>query len=207
VPIDVTPHLDPATTAILALECAEGIIGVNSLLPGLAKSAADGGMVEHVAALLDSARRVGVQVFYCVDASRPVTGVKRTDFVPLEMPESITWTRGHGAVVPELEPHDEDIVIGREHGYTAFYTTPLEAYLKKLGTTTLVITGVSLNLGVVGSAIEALNLGYQVIVPSDCVASDPPEYAPTLLRYTVRNAAIVTDSATIAAHWDGLTTS
>lgn len=46
-----------------------------------------------------------------------------------------------------------------------------------------------------------MNLGYQVIVPSDCVASDPPEYAETAMRYTIRNVALVAPSTTITEHW------
>ena len=39
--------------------------------------------------------------------------------------------------------------------------------------TTVVATGVSVNLGVLGLAIEACNLGYQVVVPRDAVAGHP----------------------------------
>lgn len=203
-PRDLTPHLDPATTAIVNMELAEGILGPHSILPSLAASAAEGGIVDHVAGLLDAARRVGARIFYCMDGSRFDLNFARTDSVPVEMPKEITWSAGHGPPVAALTPHDEDLVMYREHGYTGFYTTPLDAYLRKMGTTTLIITGISLNIAVVGTAIEALNRGYQVIVPSDCVASDPPEYAETLLRYTMRNVALVAPSKVIVDHWNSL---
>ena len=44
-----------------------------------------------------------------------------------------------------------------------------------------------------------MNAGYTVVVPSDCVASDPPEYAEHALKYTMRNIAFVVPSATIVA--------
>ena len=83
----------------------------------------------------------------------------------------------------------------REQGLTGFFATGLDPYLRNTGVKNVIVTGVSLNIAVLGTTIEAMNLGYQAIVPSDCVASDPPEYAETLLRYTIRNIALVTDSA------------
>jgi nicotinamidase-related amidase len=205
-PRDLTPHLDPATTAVLNMELAEGLLGPNPILPGLAASAAEGEIVDHVAALLDAARRVGVRIFYCMDGTRFDLryDTARTDSVPVQLPDEITWSAGHGPPVAALTPHDEDVVMYREHGYTGFYTTPLDAYLRKMRIKTLIITGISLNIAVVGTAIEALNRGYQVIVPRDCVASDPAEYAESLLRFTMRNVALVAPSTVIVDYWDGL---
>ena len=45
-------------------------------------------------------------------------------------------------------------------------------------------TGVSVNLGVLGLAIEAVNLGYQVVVPRDAVAGLPQDYADAVLDNT-----------------------
>jgi nicotinamidase-related amidase len=83
---------------------------------------------------------------------------------------------------------------------TGFYTTPLDAYLRNLGVTTVVLTDVSANIAVNRTAIEAMNLGYQVIVPSDCIAGDPPEYVEQLLRYTIRNVAFVAPVEGILDH-------
>ena len=41
-------------------------------------------------------------------------------------------------------------------------------------------------------------------MPLDGVASDPREYAESVLRYTMRNIAFVVPCATIAGHWDAL---
>ena len=114
------------------------------------------------------------------------------------------FTAGHGPIVAELAPRAEDITIAREHGMTGFYTTPLDAYLRNLGVSTVVVVGVSANIAVNGTAIEAMNRGYHVIVPGDCVAGDPPEYVESLLRYTIRNVALVVPSEQLLHHWDSL---
>ena len=49
---------------------------------------------------------------------------------------------------------------------------------------TVIATGVSVNLGVLGLAIEACNLGYQVVVPRDTVAGIPATYAEAVLDNT-----------------------
>lgn len=59
----------------------------------------------------------------------------------------------------------------------------------------MIITGVSLNIAVLGTAIEAMNRGYTVVVPSDCVASDPAEYAEHAMRFSMRNIAFVVPSS------------
>ena len=50
---------------------------------------------------------------------------------------------------------------------------------------TVVATGVSVNLGVFGLAIEAVNLGYTVVVPRETVAGLPQEYAEAILANTL----------------------
>jgi nicotinamidase-related amidase len=87
---------------------------------------------------------------------------------------------------------------------TGFYTTPLDAYLRNLGVKTVIITGVSANIAVNGTSLEAMNRGYRVIVPSDCIAGDPPDYVTQLLRYTIRNIALVAPVQGILDHWDAL---
>ena len=70
-PFDVAPYVDPATTAVVALEVQEGLLDPDkSFLPGLAKSAEDGKLVPRLAELYSTARRVGVQMFYVLDQRR-----------------------------------------------------------------------------------------------------------------------------------------
>ena len=49
----------------------------------------------------------------------------------------------------------------------------------------MVAAGVSLNLGIPGLALEAVNLGYRVTVVTDAVAGVPEEYALAVLEHTV----------------------
>jgi biuret amidohydrolase len=190
-PFDLTPHLTPATTAVIALEVQENLVlPETSYIPGLAAHATEIGLVARLATLLDSARRVGAQVIYVADQRRDDgLGGARNIMVPGANGERAAFS--HGPIVSELKPHAEDIVISREHGMSGFFTTPLDQYLRNLGITSTIITGVSANIAVNSTSIEAMNRGYRVIVPHDCIAGDPPEFVEQLLRYVIRNVAMV----------------
>jgi nicotinamidase-related amidase len=71
-----------------------------------------------------------------------------------------------------------------------FLGTTLDPTLRALGVGTVVATGVSLNLGIVGLAVEAVNLGYRVVVVRDAVCGVPAEYAEAVLRHTLSLVAM-----------------
>jgi nicotinamidase-related amidase len=204
-PLDLTPYLHPASTAVIALEVQENLLlPEKAMIPGVAAHATAIGLIPTLAGLFGSARRVGAQVVYVTDERR-ADGLGGAD--NLMVNRSITSDRpnlGHGPIVAELTPHPGDIWIKREHGMTGFFTTPLDTYLRNLGIRTVIVTGVSANIAVNGTAIEAMNRGYRVIVPSDGIAGDPPEYVEMLLRYTLRNVAMVAPVSAITDHWAGV---
>jgi nicotinate phosphoribosyltransferase len=72
-------------------------------------------------------------------------------------------------VVPELSDF-ADTIVAKQH-LNAFTGTNLSTLLEELGATTLVICGVCTDICVLHTAISARELGYEVEVPADCVAS------------------------------------
>lgn len=201
-PLDLGPFLDPATTAVVALEVQQNLlVPEHAMIPGVARHAEETGLVDRLAELYAEARRVGAQVLYVVD-DRRADGLGRADNLMISRAvKDGSEFFVHGDIVEPLRPHECDIVIRREHGMTGFYTTPLDAYLTNLGVRTVVLTGVSANIAVNGTAIEAMNHGYRVIVPSDAIAGDPPDYVEALLKYTIRNVALVAPTQQILDTW------
>ena len=49
-------------------------------------------------------------------------------------------------------------------------STSLDPVLRNLGVTTIVAAGVSVNVAIMGFMFEAVNLGYQFVLPRDAVA-------------------------------------
>jgi nicotinamidase-related amidase len=201
-PLDVRRHLDPATTAVVNMECQERLLGPDPVLPGLALAAASIGLVENLAVVFSAARSRGVRIYYCTDDRRSDGfGSAENTLVHLRMAAGRAAPGGMGPVMARIAPQPADVVFSREQGLTGFFATGLDPYLRNTGVTTVVVTGVSLNIAVLGTAIEAMNRGYTVVVPTDCVASDPPEYADWAMRYTMRNIAFVVPSSAIVDAW------
>ena len=63
-------------------------------------------------------------------------------------------------VIQEFDLQPSDIEIARWHGMSPFIGTSLDQTLRNLGVTTVVAAGVSLNVGVMGLVINAVDLGY-----------------------------------------------
>src|SRR3984957_17173927 len=159
-PLDLTPYLDPATTAVVALEVQENLLLPESaMIPGLAAHAQAIGLIDRLATLYDQARRVGARVVYVTDQRRADGLGAATNLTVGRAMTGASSGQGHGPIVAELTPQPSDISIGREHGMTGFHTTPLDAYLRNLGTRTVILTGVSANIAVNGTSIEAMNRG------------------------------------------------
>ncbi len=206
-PSDLRGLLEPARTAVLVIECQEGIVGEGSSLPDLARSVREGGVLHALSGLLAGARRAGARVFHCTVERRP-DGLGQLTNTPL----GARMLRGRGeggassaseggAIVSELGPAPQDVVAPRDHGLTVFHETGLDVLLRGAGVRTVVVTGVSVNIAITGATIDAVNRGYNVVIPTDCVAGVPPSYARDALRYTLRNLAFLSTAERICEAW------
>ena len=104
-------------------------------------------------------------------------------------------------LVPQLGPEAGDLVSTRFHGVSPFIGTSVDPWLRSLGVRTVVATGVSVNLGVLGLTIEAVNFGYRVVVPRDAVAGVPAEYAEALLANTFPLISTLTTTDDLLRAW------
>jgi nicotinamidase-related amidase len=121
----------------------------------------------------------------------------------LRNPEHLLAGSAAVEIIAELGPEPSDLVSARLHGVSPFTGTSLDTWLRNLGVRTVVATGVSVNLGVLGLAIEAVNLGYGVVVPRDAVAGLPQEYADAVLDNTFPLISTVTTVDSLIEAWGG----
>ncbi len=80
--------------------------------------------------------------------------------------------------------------------------TDLDAVLRNLGVTTVVGIGVSVNIGMMDFAFDAVNAGYQMVLPRDAVAGVPDDYAEAVLDNTLSLVATVPTTDEVLAVWD-----
>ena len=207
--VDLAALLAPEHTAVLTMELQRGVVGDHAAIPELAAEVAARDVIANTARLVRAARATGVRVVHCTAEFRsdragsavnaPLLAVlaKRSSHVVAGSPAA--------AVVPELGPDDTDIVSSRLHGVSPFTGTELDAVLRNLGVSTVVATGVSVNLGVLGLAIEAVNLGYRVVVATDAVCGVPRDYAQAVIDNTIALVAARATVDEIMSAWRDLT--
>ncbi|MFC9813929.1 cysteine hydrolase [Streptomyces virginiae] len=199
------PDLDPATTALLTVECQNGVVGEESALPELAKEARDSGMLERVAALVDAARGAGVQVLHAVAERRP-DGLGANTNARLfraagKLPvRQLTGSRAVEVAAP-ITVADRDLVVRRLHGLSPMAGTDLDALLRNLGIRTLVVTGVSSNIAIPNTVFDAVNLGYRVVVPADAIAGVPASCTAEVIRNSLALVAAVTTTEALLDAW------
>jgi nicotinamidase-related amidase len=203
--VDVPALVAPSHTALVLQEVQNGVVGANSALPALTEAAAAVDLIPHCAALAGAARLVGVPVFHCTAETRDdLRGANQNAalfFGVRKMP--VQLSPGSDAVrVPELIGVDPgDIVLPRHHGLGPMTGTQLDSMLRNLGVTTIVGVGVSVNIGMTNFAFDAVNRGYQFVMPTDAVAGVPADYAAAVIKNTLSLVATLTTTDAILSAW------
>ena len=209
-PIDLAGMAAPGRTAVLTMEIQRGVVGDLSAFPQLAEAAERVGVVANTARVLGAARARAIPVIHCTAEFRAdrVGSTVNCQLIAamVRNPAHLLEGTPPAELIHELGPEPSDLVCARLHGVSPFSGTSLDIWLRSLGVSTVVATGVSVNLGVLGLAIEACNLGYQVVVPRDTVAGLPDEYAAAVLDTTFPLIATVTTTDDLLAAWGGLPT-
>lgn len=186
-------------------EVQNGVVGSPSVLPELAAAADAVGLIEHCAALASCARAIGVPVFHCTAETRDdMVGANRNARLFAGVQKApLRLTPGSDAVkVPDAIGNDaRDVVLARHHGLGPMTGTQLDSMLRHCGVRTIVGVGVSVNIGMTNFAFDAVNLGYQFVMPTDAVAGVPADYATAVIANTLALVATLTTTAAILEVW------
>ncbi|HET7577774.1 MAG TPA: isochorismatase family cysteine hydrolase, partial [Bacillales bacterium] len=73
-------------------------------------------------------------------------------------------------IIEALKPGEKDYFVVKPK-HSGFFSTPLSTLLSQLQATTLILTGIAGNICVLFTANDAYMRGYDLCIPSDCVAS------------------------------------
>jgi nicotinamidase-related amidase len=203
--IDLNVLVGPGHTAVVTSEVQQGVVGESGVFPELAEAARAVDLVAHAAELCAAARKAGITVVHGL-AARRADGLGSNNNARLfaaarRSPVPLLPGSAEASVVPELGPEPEDLVLTRLHGLNPMAGTDLDPLLRNLGVSTIVVVGVSLNVAIVGLVMDAVNLGYQVVIPRDAVVGVPVAYAETVLDHTLAPLATITTTADVVAAW------
>ncbi len=203
--VDLPDLVSSWRTAVVTSEIQNGVIGEQAALPVLADAARET-MLPALARLVKSARSAGVEVVHATFERRPdgkgantnarlFTGVAKSPVKLLRGSEAVK-------VVPEVGVMPTDLVLTRTHGLNPMAGTDLDAVLRNLGVSTIVVAGVSVNVAITNLVMDAVNRGYDVVLPRDAVCGVPADYADAVIDNTLSLLATVTTVDALTAIWE-----
>jgi nicotinamidase-related amidase len=144
--------LDPKT-ALIVIDLQKGIVGLETARPA-------GEIIERAETLAAAFRRHGLPVVLVnVDGGAP----GRT-----EQPRRGERPAGWSELVPELHEQPSDLLVTKRT-WGAFMHTDLDARLRELGVTQVVVVGIATSAGVESTARQAYELGYNVTLAVDAM--------------------------------------
>jgi nicotinamidase-related amidase len=168
--------LHPEKTALVVIDLQKGIVN----LPVAPLDSAT--VVERSAKLVDAFRQAGAFVVLVnvdtrdgKDMLHPITDTtapKPTTARPADF----------AAYVPELGSHPTDHLLTK-HNWGAFYGTDLDLQLRRRGIDTIVLCGISTNIGVETTAREAMQHNYQQVFAVDAMTALSTEEHEHTMKY------------------------
>jgi nicotinamidase-related amidase len=155
--------IDPATTALVLIDLQRGIAAGHTT-PNAAPD-----VIARAARLAAACRKRGLLVVLVrVDPGPGGSLVPRPQADQPRQPMTITpeWSE----LVPELGREASDVVVTK-HQPNAFYGTDLEIHLARRGVRTILLGGISTNVGVEATARAAHERGFEQIFIPDVMAA------------------------------------
>lgn len=196
--------ISPDTTALVTQECQGGVIGPQAGLPMLAEEAARES-IPNITRLVKAARAAGVPVVHCLiqrrSDGRGSNSNARLFAAGKSFDADLTPGSPGASLLPDLGPHDSDLVLTRTHGAGPMTGTDLDSVLRNMGITTIVGVGVSVNVAITNFAMDAVNRSYQFVLPRDAVSGYPRDYADSVIDNTLALLATVTTTDAIIDAW------
>lgn len=191
------------TTAVLFVECQNGLLGEDSVLPAIAEAASRA--IPAMARLADGARATGARVVHLTYV--PAAGNRSLNRRPPLFRGIAGLMDGWQPDDPATRPIDaigvgpDDLVLPRHTGLSPTYGGETFKLLRNIGIRTIVVAGISLNIAIPVVATEAVDEDFDVVIPRDAVAGSPPEHAESVLRHTLPFIARLTTVDELLTTW------
>ncbi|MFE7168601.1 cysteine hydrolase family protein [Streptomyces sp. NPDC057616] len=184
-----TPSIDPARTALLAMDFQNGIV---------AQVPESDALVNRVKDVIADVRAAGVTVGYVrvaftEDDWATIPATNKT-FSAVAAAKLMHHEDDATRIDTRITPEDGDIVV-RKIRFGAGSTTDLHEQLRDRGIDTLVLSGISTSGVVLSTLIDAADRDYRVYVLTDGVADSRPEVHRVLLDEVFPSRAHLIDTA------------
>jgi len=187
--------IDKSSAALVVIDLQKGI----AASPTQPHTAAT--VVGNAVKLADAFRKNGMPVFLVhvvvseADRLKPIADHQPWSASNQQRPTD--WAD----IVPDLGPKETDIVIAKKQ-WGAFYGTELDLQLRRRGLNTIVLCGISTNVGVESTARFAYEFGYQQIFAEDAMAARSTEEHDNTLNHTFKRIGRVRSTEQILTALD-----
>lgn len=172
-----TLNIDKINTALVVIDLQKGIVG-RQTAPYDPKTVA-----ENVAKLADAFRKNRMPVFLVHVSASDADRLK--PIADEHMPSYQSLPKDWAEIIPELGPKEGDIVITKRQ-WGAFYGTELDLQLRRRKIETIVLCGISTNMGVESTARFAYEYGYQQIFAEDAMSAMSAEAHKASVNFAFR---------------------
>lgn len=170
-------RLDPKTAALVLIDLQYGIVSMNVQPQTSAQ------VVERAKRLAQAFRRAQAPVVLVTVGSSLDGKDALAPTLDAPAPAAAARSENWSTVVAELEPQPSDIrIMKRQWG--AFYGTDLDLQLRRRGIRTIVLAGISTNVGVESTARDAFERAYDQVFVTDAMASPSAEAHANTLKFT-----------------------
>ncbi|MER6290549.1 cysteine hydrolase family protein [Streptomyces sviceus] len=195
-----TVTADLAATALIVVDMQNDFCSPDGWLASIGVDVAPArAPIPVIAGLLPPLRAAGVPVIWLNWGNRPdranlppgVVHVYDPDGTgggigaPLPGGRVLEQGSPSAAIVSELETADGDLHVAK-YRMSGFQDTELDSVLRNLRVDTLLFAGVNADQCVLATLMDAANIGYDVLMVQDAVATTSPAYCMDATLYNVR---------------------
>ena len=193
---------DPASTALIVIDMQRDFIEPDGFGASLGNDVSLlQAIIPTVADLIQICRTYGMPVVHTRECHRPdlsdLPPSKRNRGNPSlrigdmgPMGRILVAGEPGADIVPELYPADGELIIDKP-GKGAFYGTDLSGHLERLGTRTLIFTGVTTEVCVQTTMREANDRGYNCLLIEDATESYFPAFKAATLDMVRAQGALL----------------
>ena len=179
--------------AILMHDFCNDFLKPGGAYPGAGTQPGNDVFIAKNVKLLEAARKAGINVFHSGH-------YLRKDYMDVAMdgPSQRVGAMQAGSwgadFIDELKPIEGEWHIRKGGGMSAFTGTPLAKWLRRLGVTTLIVTGSGTSVGVASTVYAIRENDFAGIVVSDgCNGVGTPQYDAAILNMSMFNQMTTVD--------------
>jgi nicotinamidase-related amidase len=191
--------------ALLISEMQNGIVDPAHIDTPLARQVFERGTVAKINALAAAFRTRNLPVVHCTISARPGFQAWNVNCIlaaRIAKAGKLIQGSHFAAIHDDILVAESDIISDRHHGMAAFTGTDLDATLRAAGVDTVVFSGVSTNVALMGGSVEAVGLGYTSIIAEDCSAGGTAETHRIQIEMHLPLVATIANSGDIVTALD-----